>query len=90
MAEDLEIRHVAVEEIEKGELPKDSFILVRWMDASDTRARMVDHEEIPDGNCKDWALISQVIVHPLVHRQRLPPHLPRTHDDRFLGLCLAC
>jgi len=56
MAEDLEVRHVGVDEIEKGELPKGSFIIVRWMDASDTRARLVDHEESPDVNCKDWGL----------------------------------
>jgi len=43
MAEDLEVRRVGVDEIEAGELPKGSFIIVRWMDASDTRARLVAH-----------------------------------------------
>ncbi|MCW4050815.1 MAG: hypothetical protein NWE89_13875 [Candidatus Bathyarchaeota archaeon] len=56
MKEDLELRRIAVEEIEKGELPKGSFIIVRWMDASDTRAWLVDHEEVPDVICKDWGL----------------------------------
>lgn len=56
MAEDLEVRSVGVDEIENGRLPKGSFIIVRWMDASDTRARLADHEESPDVNCKDWGL----------------------------------
>ena len=56
MATDLDVRRVDVEEIEQRKLPKGSFIIVRWIDASETRARLADHEQSPDINCKDWGL----------------------------------
>lgn len=56
MKEYLDVKRVGVKEIERGKLPKGSFIIVRWMDASETRARLVDHEQSLDINCKDWGL----------------------------------
>ncbi len=56
MATDLDVRRVDIEEIEQRKLPKGSFIIVRWIDASETRARLADHEQSPDINCKDWGL----------------------------------
>ena len=43
MAEDLEVRRVGVDEIEKGELPKGSFIIVRGPAAAATGALRDDH-----------------------------------------------
>jgi hypothetical protein len=51
-----DVRSISVEEIKQGKLPKGSFIIVRWMDASEKRAPLADHEQVPDINCKDWGL----------------------------------
>jgi len=52
----LSIRKVSKEEIESGELPRGSFIMVRWLDASDIRARLSEHEASPEVTCKDWGV----------------------------------
>ena len=56
MATGLDIRRVTVEEIEGGELPRGSFIMVRWLDASDIRAQLSEHEASPEAYCKDWGI----------------------------------
>ncbi|MCW4048331.1 MAG: hypothetical protein NWE89_01210 [Candidatus Bathyarchaeota archaeon] len=50
------MRRVTVDEITRGELPKGSFIMVRWLDASDIKAKLTEHVESPEVNCKDWGL----------------------------------
>ena len=50
------MRKVTVEEIEKGELQKGSLITVRWLDASDIRAQLSEHEANPEVTCKDWGV----------------------------------
>lgn len=47
---------VDVQDLLDGKVPKGSFILVRWMDASDTRAQLSEHESDPEVICKDWGL----------------------------------
>ena len=56
MVTGLDIRRVSVEEIEGGELPRGSFIMVRWLDASDIRAQLSEHEASPEAYCKDWGI----------------------------------
>ena len=50
------MRRVSLEEIEGGELPRGSFIMVRWLDASDIRAQLSEHEASPEAFCKDWGI----------------------------------
>jgi len=52
----LDLRRVGIDEIEKGELPRGSFIMVRWLDASDIRAQLCEHEASPEAYCKDWGV----------------------------------
>jgi len=52
----MDLRRVGIDEIEKGELPRGSFIMVRWLDASDIRAQLCEHEAIPEAYCKDWGV----------------------------------
>jgi len=52
----MDLRRVSVEEIERGELPRGSFIMVRWLDASDIRAQLSEHEASPEAYCKDWGI----------------------------------
>lgn len=40
-----------IESIEKG-----SLILVRWLDASDFRCNLDEHENNPEIHCKDWGV----------------------------------
>ena len=56
MAASLDLRRVPVEEIEQGGLQRGSFIMVRWLDASDIRARLSEHEASPEAYCKDWGV----------------------------------
>ena len=67
MATGLDLRRVPVEEIEQGRLPKGSFIIVRWMDASNTKARLADHEQSPEINCKDWGLYLGISGRKRIH-----------------------
>ena len=39
------------EELRKGDL-----IIVRWTDASDTKATLEEHVSIPETGCKDWGI----------------------------------
>ena len=50
------MRRVDLDEIEKGELERGCFIMVRWLDASDSKAQLSEHEASPETYCKDWGL----------------------------------
>ena len=50
------LRRVSIEEIENRELQRRSFIMVRWLDASDIRAQLSEHEACPEAFCKDWGI----------------------------------
>ena len=52
----MDLRRVGIDEIEKGELPRGCFIMVRWLDASDIRAQLCEHEASPEAFCKDWGV----------------------------------
>ena len=52
----MSMREVTREEIERDELPKGCLIMVRWLDASDRRAPLVDHVASPEVVCKDWGI----------------------------------
>ncbi len=45
------MRAVSLEELRKGDL-----ILVRWIDASDVRAPLSEHEARPEVHVKDWGV----------------------------------
>jgi len=45
------IKQVKIEELEKGD-----FIIVRWNDASEFRARLNQHIEQPSVHVKDWGI----------------------------------
>ena len=53
---DCEAKKVSLEEIMRGGLPKGSLIMVRWLDASDVRASLREHESDAGATCKDWGL----------------------------------
>ena len=53
---DLSVRRVSLDEIMNGALPKGSLIMVRWLDASDVRASLKEHESEIGDTCKDWGL----------------------------------
>jgi hypothetical protein len=67
MATGLDIRRVPVEDIIEGRLPQGSFIIVRWMDASDTKAWLADHKQSPEINCKDWGLYLGISGRKRIH-----------------------
>lgn len=45
------MRRVELSELEKGDL-----ILVRWLDASEIRCSVKEHEGSPEVYCKDWGV----------------------------------
>jgi len=47
---------VALKTVEIEELRQGDLILVRWMDASDVKGTMAEHESRPDIHVKDWGL----------------------------------
>ena len=47
---------IPVQEILEGKLPKGTMIVVRWIDASDARKTLQEHETSPEMICKDWGL----------------------------------
>jgi len=49
-------RRVSLEELRKGDL-----ILVRWIDASDVRAPLSEHEDRPEIHVKDWGVYLGVV-----------------------------
>ena len=51
-----DLKRISVEEFANGELPRGSFIMVRWLDASDIKAQLSEHEANPEAFCKDWGL----------------------------------
>ncbi len=50
------MKKITISEILEGKLPKGSLILVRWIDASDKKALLIEHESNPEMICKDWGL----------------------------------
>jgi len=50
------MENIPKEKIERGELPRGSLIIVRWLDASDIKASITEHEAQPDVHCKDWGV----------------------------------
>jgi len=52
----LTIKKINLNEVINGGLPKGSLIMVRWLDASEVRASLREHESEPEDRCKDWGL----------------------------------
>jgi hypothetical protein len=50
------LRRVEIEEVLGGGLPKGCFVVVRWLDASDSKALLREHVECPEVSCKDWGI----------------------------------
>ena len=42
--------------VDPGELEKGDLILVRWLDASEIRCTVDEHEGCPEVYCKDWGV----------------------------------
>jgi len=47
---------VKVESVEIGDLEKGDLIMVRWLDASELRCSVDEHEGSPEVYCKDWGV----------------------------------
>jgi len=47
---------VKVEPVEIGDLEKGDLIMVRWLDASELRCSVDEHEGSPEVYCKDWGV----------------------------------
>jgi hypothetical protein len=47
---------LSLDDIVRGDLPKGSLIMVRWLDASEFRASLSEHESDSGTTCKDWGL----------------------------------
>ena len=45
-----------VEPVEIGDLEKGDLIMVRWLDASELRCSVDEHEGSPEVYCKDWGV----------------------------------
>ena len=45
-----------VERVEIGDLEKGDLIMVRWLDASELRCSVDEHEGSPEVYCKDWGV----------------------------------
>ncbi len=50
------MKKISLEELRKGDL-----ILVRWIDASDVRAPLKEHETRPEIHVKDWGVFLGVV-----------------------------
>lgn len=50
----MDLRNIDIDKI--NELEKGSLVLVRWLDASDHRCRIAEHENNPEVHCKDWGV----------------------------------
>ena len=48
------MRRLSLDEVQR--IPKGSLILVRWLDASEDRCKLDEHESNPEVCCKDWGL----------------------------------
>jgi len=47
---------VKMERVEIGDLEKGDLIMVRWLDASELRCSVDEHEGSPEVYCKDWGV----------------------------------
>jgi len=47
---------VKVKRVEIGDLEKGDLIMVRWLDASELRCSVDEHEGSPEVYCKDWGV----------------------------------
>ena len=45
-----------MEKVELENLKKGDLIMVRWLDASEIRCSMNEHEGSPEVYCKDWGV----------------------------------
>lgn len=45
-----------MENVEIGDLEKGDLIMVRWLDASEIRCSVDEHEGSPEVYCKDWGV----------------------------------
>ncbi len=45
-----------MERVEIGDLEKGDLIMVRWLDASELRCSVDEHEGSPEVYCKDWGV----------------------------------
>ena len=50
------LRRVSLDEVVGGALPLGSLILVRWLDASDAKATLKEHQSDSGDWCKDWGV----------------------------------
>jgi len=50
------MKRIEIEDLEKGDLNKGDLIMVRWLDASEIRCRVDEHEGSPEVFCKDWGV----------------------------------
>ena len=50
------MKRVELETIRNGSLPRGSLIMVRWLDASDVKAMLSEHESSPEAYAKDWGI----------------------------------
>ena len=50
------LRRMSIEEVVGGALPLGSLILVRWLDASDAKASLREHQVDQGDWCKDWGV----------------------------------
>lgn len=48
------MRKIGVDEV--GSLEKGTLVVVKWLDASDLRCNLEEHESNPEIHCKDWGV----------------------------------
>ena len=50
------MKKFTIDEVREGKLPKGSFILIRWTDASEIRTLLGEHIANPEVISKDWGI----------------------------------
>ena len=50
------MKKFTIDEVREGKLPKGSFILIRWTDASEIRTLLGEHISNPEVISKDWGI----------------------------------
>lgn len=50
------MKKIPLQDLENGKLIKGSMILIRWLDASNKKAHLKEHETSPEIHCKDWGI----------------------------------
>ncbi len=70
------MRRVELSELEKGDL-----ILVRWLDASEIRCSVDEHQGSPEVYCKDWGAVRR----PLELVDELVLGMPRGEALEAIG-----